>query len=1120
MNTGRFEGLRHWSQRSLANAFTLPAVFIAIASSLLVALISLGVIYSVEQVALREKLQEKSSRLADRVRETIGILEKSTSDIATSSMFMTALLDSKGRDAYVVPFLESYRFPVAVVSGLALCDLNGEKLAAMRSPLSECRASSPGFKQAIADGKTRRELGRLPNGHLAWMVYQAVMFPYTGTAEGLVVVQVDLIDLLRSMPKDLDLQSAALVREDSSETLANAEMAEAATFSLVSASTLLFEGTAMGLPFSIAAVAKDHYTPFGYKLVPLFFGYLLGSLLLVLGIVYSMRRISRQLIAPLTELTDISRRIAETGDLSIAIPQNEAGEVGDLARAMDVMVETLRLSESTLEAKVALRTRELRVSEAAAASASQAKSQFLANMSHEIRTPMNAILGMLKLLQNTGLTPRQLDYLTKSEGAAKSLLVLINDILDFSKVEAGKMTLELRPFRVDRLLRDLSVIVSAYVGDKNIEVLFDIDPAIPEVLHGDALRLQQVLLNVSSNAVKFTEQGEVVIRLRVLERREPMVVIDFAVQDSGIGVSLENQAHIFSGFSQAEASTTRRFGGTGLGLAISKLLVELMGGEFHLVSQPGKGSTFSFSLQLPVVLDIPEELRPVERPVLQFQSVLLVEDNHVARDVLRLMIQSLGWQVEVAASGAQALATIQQRSDSATAPFQILFIDSQMPEMDGWETVRRIRQNSQEAAQTKPLIIMFTAHGREMLAHRTPTELAMLNGYLVKPVTASMLFDAVMDALANDSRPLVAVQSSSNQRRLIGMRLLVVEDNMINQQVAEELLTAEGALVSLAANGELGVQAVAAAQPPFDAVLMDLQMPVMDGYAATHAIRSQPETANLPIIAMTANAMASDRVACLAAGMNDHVGKPFDLNSLVATLLRHTGRTALWSEPQAVTMGLAADVGDRGRVEPPLDAVDVKGALNRMGGNERLFTKALQSLLKDMAQMPEQLAEHLGLAQLQEAARLMHTLKGLAATVGANALSRFAQETELKLKQGAVTGQAEEMVLQTRSAIETAAQTLQALVLKLASERPQPSGARSAESDVPLDPEQVCDDLTQLLALLRQADMDAMKVYARLAEQHGPALGAALTQLDNAMEALDFGEAARLCEDLVRRLRN
>jgi PAS domain S-box-containing protein len=539
---------------------------------------------------------------------------------------------------------------------------------------------------------------------------------------------------------------------------------------------------------------------------------------------------------------------------------------------------------------------QLKEAVARAEQASIAKSQFVANMSHEIRTPMNAILGMLKLLQNTDLTTRQLDYTAKTEGAARSLLGLLNVILDFSKVEAGKMTLDPRPFRVDRLMRDLSVILSANMGAKNIEVLFDVDPALPKCLMGDDMRLQQVLINLGGNAIKFTSAGVVVLRLRVVESDAQSVLVQFAMKDSGIGIAPENQAHIFSGFSQAEASTTRRFGGTGLGLAISSRMVGLLGGTLAVDSVLGEGSTFHFQIRLPLAeMESPAVIgnRPLPLPALVPFHVLIVDDNEVAREVLSHIVEPMGWMVETAASAEHAIAAVQSRATAAQPPFDVIFMDYQMPGMDGWEASQRIRKMS--GGGVAPIVVMVTAHGRELLSERSAEEHALINGFLVKPVTASMLLDAVMDArsaaaaAAKGHNP-AAPQAPAKPKRLVGLRLLVVEDNKINQMVAKGLLVQEGAEVTLADNGQLGVAAVAESETPFDVVLMDVQMPVMDGYAATRVIRQELGLTSLPIIAMTANAMASDRAACLAVGMNDHIVKPLELDQLVAMLLRYGGK--------------------------------------------------------------------------------------------------------------------------------------------------------------------------------------------------------------------------------------
>ncbi len=762
-----------------------------------------------------------------------------------------------------------------------------------------------------------------------------------------------------------------------------------------------------------------------------------------------------------------------------------------------------------------------------AENASVAKSQFLANMSHEIRTPMNAILGMLALLKRTELSARQADYTGKTEGAARSLLGLLNDILDFSKVEAGKMTLDPQPFRMDRLMRDLGVILSANAGDKPLEVLFDIDPALPRGLVGDAMRLQQVLINLGGNAIKFTEKGEVVVAVRVLSQVADAVTLRVSVRDTGIGIAPENQARIFSGFTQAEASTTRRFGGTGLGVAISQRLVALMGGALQLDSALGQGTTFHFTLTLPRAADVPEpeETEPqvaiaIAIPARNVQRVLVVDDNATARQLLADMAASMGWEAELADSGEAALAMLDRAGHEGWA-FDAVFMDWQMPGLDGWETASRLRAGG--ALGAAPLVVMVTAHGREKLEQRSAQEQALLDGFLVKPVTASMLLDAVVDARQRRARTHLSAPEpqlrSASAQRLAGLRLLVVEDNLNNQQVARELLEDEGAQVQIANNGQEGVQAVAvaAADAPFDVVLMDLQMPVMDGFTATAKIRRELGRTELPIVAMTANAMASDREACLAAGMNDHVGKPFDLDHLVATLLRCSGRAGA---PKPAGMAPASDVPTaRPPALPPellaeasRRGVDLAAALMRLGGKRSVYQRSLGSFAKDLSALPEQLASLLQQGQTTDARRLVHTVKGVAATLGLKALAKAAADAEAALL-GPHTAEAQaaltDALHQSAMSALQATTYLQEALAQIAQSPAVPTphgGARTAD---------LRDVLDELVALLEAADMRAVDVFEQLQQAHAGQLHSELQPLGDAIAELDFERALTLCQPLL-----
>ncbi len=749
--------------------------------------------------------------------------------------------------------------------------------------------------------------------------------------------------------------------------------------------------------------------------------------------------------------------------------------------------------------------------------ASRAKSQFLANMSHEIRTPLNAILGMLSLLQTTELTARQQDYVSKTEGAARALLGLLNDILDFSKVEAGKMTLESAPVQLEALLRDLSVILAANTGSKPLEVLFDLDPRLPPVVLGDSLRLKQVLINLGGNAIKFTERGTVVLRIVVIALQADAVELEFAVQDTGIGIAPDNLQRIFEGFSQAEASTTRRFGGTGLGLAISARLVALMGGQLQVQSELGQGSRFYFRLRLP--LPAQAAVTPAAQPAQpgRAQRVLLIDDNPITRQVLQALVRPLGWQAELAGSGEEALARIEAIQRAGEPPFDAIFVDWQMPGLDGWQTSLRIRQLLGEAA---PILVMVTAHGREMLAQRPAQEQALIDGFLVKPVTAAMLQEAWQQARQREAGapPQPAVRASA--RRLQGLRILLVEDNPLNQQVARELLQREGAEVTVAADGAQGVAAIAQAETPWDVVLMDVQMPVMDGYTATRQVRAQLGLKELPIIAMTANAMESDRRDALEAGMDDHVGKPFDLDQLVRTILRHSRRA-----PQAAGHDATAPQGPpaapaatpAAALPPDTPELELSAAAQRLGGDLGVLRQVLQSFQRDLPRQLGQAQELLQAAQYVDAARLLHTVKGASATVGAVALSRVAAEGEALLRQAAPVEPAHCRELLTRlqaaadAALAAVAHGLAAL---------QPAAAHAADADdaaAELDAAALQRDLQELQDLLRQSDLASLDVYARIQQTHGAALGTALDELDEAMASLDFERAGALCAALQQR---
>ncbi len=515
-----------------------------------------------------------------------------------------------------------------------------------------------------------------------------------------------------------------------------------------------------------------------------------------------------------------------------------------------------------------------------AVAASEAKSTFLANMSHEIRTPMNAVLGLLQLLQWTDLDARQRDYVDKTQNAAQALLGLLNDVLDFSKIDAGKLQLDPHPFEVESLLRDLATVLSGNIGHKTVELLYEVDARLPRVLIGDRLRLQQILINLTGNALKFTQQGEVVVSLRYCGWDGDRVRLEIAVRDTGIGISPEQIGHIFEGFQQAEASTTRRFGGTGLGLAISRQLVQLMGGDLAVESTQGEGSRFWFCISLAAQ---EETATPPARAI----RALVVDDNPVALRIMATMLRGLGWAVQASSDGASACAAVQKALDD-NMPFHIALMDWDMPEMDGLAAAGRIRQlpGAEEVTRT----ILLTRPGDDALLRSITVASPVFADTLAKPFTPGQLIDTVYHVLDGISAPQHKAPRNQPQGRLKGMQILVVEDNALNRHVASELLSGEGATVSLAEGGLEGVAMITQGGQTFDAVIMDVQMPDIDGMEATRRIRADARFAALPILAMTANTSTADREECLASGMNDHVGKPIDLEAVIPPLLRLTGR--------------------------------------------------------------------------------------------------------------------------------------------------------------------------------------------------------------------------------------
>ncbi|WP_447769275.1 CHASE domain-containing protein [Pseudomonas kilonensis] len=731
---------------------------------------------------------------------------------------------------------------------------------------------------------------------------------------------------------------------------------------------------------------------------------------------------------------------------------------------------------------------------------SATKSAFLANMSHEIRTPMNAVLGMLQLVQHTDLNDRQLDYVTKAQTAAKSLLGLLNDILDYSKIEAGKLQLDVHPFELEPLMRDLAVVLAGNQSQKEVEVMFDLDANLPNDLIGDSLRLQQVLINLAGNALKFTMEGQIVVSVEQLMRMENAVSLRIAVSDTGIGISPEQLQRIFEGFTQAEASTTRRFGGTGLGLVICKRLVSLMGGELQVESLQGRGSRFWFDISLDVA---PSSLRRSDTPGVDASiRILVVDDNAMAGELLLRTVHALGWQADHVSGGMQAVEWVKNAQARGEA-YDVVLMDWRMSDLDGLSAAQLIHQ--QDNGLPPPMIIMITAYGREVLADANELGDAPFVGFLSKPVTPKQLADAVQRALDGKSLAQALPPKSAIDRpqRLAGLRLLVVEDNMLNRQVADELLTREGAQVTLADGGMEGVSRVMTENVPFDAVLMDIQMPDIDGLEATRRIRSSPRFAALPIVAMTANASNTDREACLAAGMNDHVGKPIDLEQLVVTLLVQTGR-----EDSQVAFAL-------GQAHTGEDVVESRAStVDRFGGDLDLIRKVLRNFGPEMEKQLVRLRDQIQRQDVSGATFMLHTIKGSSGTMGAKAVSLLASNLEHTLKNGDAESVAS--IFADTTWFDELSRLLQQSLEQMNVDFGQSPRAKSSADEESMVSAQWRESLEEILLLLEAGNLQAIELTDALASKMPQSLRPQFDELVVRVQSLDFSAAMPIGRDLLR----